>query len=229
MSQGMRPDRLHGIDMEQPARRVHDCGSFGDRLNDAGLVIGEHQRNQRRGDFATACGQRREIEPAIRVDRQSPRSRRAETGRRPAPRRVRSPRAKAAARGRFSSQSSIAGVSASILASVPLEVKNTSPGRAPTSAATCSRARSITRRAARPSACTEDGLPGAPKRIGKRRLRLLAQRRGGVPVEIAALWHSVPPVRWFGSAVFKVPTLSVLPVPGARSRRDACFLSPGLC
>ncbi len=66
---------------------------------------------------------------------------------------------KSRSRGRFSSAVSMAGVSASILASVPLEVKNTSAGRAATSAATCSRACSIRRRAARPSAWTEEGLP----------------------------------------------------------------------
>jgi len=62
--------------------------------------------------------------------------------------------------GRRSSAVWIAGVSANIFASVPPEVKTTSPGRAATSAAISSRASSTSRRAARPSACTEDGLPG---------------------------------------------------------------------
>ena len=46
---------------------------------------------------------------------------------------------------------SIAGESASVLASVPPEVKTTLRASAPTSAATCSRACSISRRAKRPS------------------------------------------------------------------------------
>ena len=54
---------------------------------------------------------------------------------------------------------SVSGDSASMLASVPPEVKTTLRGSAPTSAATCSRASSIRRRAARPSAWTEEGLP----------------------------------------------------------------------
>jgi hypothetical protein len=65
-------------------------------------------------------------------------------------------------RGRFSVAVSIAGESASIFASVQLDVKKTSAARAATSAATSSRARSIKRRAARPSACTEEGLPATP-------------------------------------------------------------------
>ena len=43
----MRPGRLHGIDVEQAARRMDDRGGLRDRLHDAGLVIGEHERNQR--------------------------------------------------------------------------------------------------------------------------------------------------------------------------------------
>ena len=46
-----------------------------------------------------------------------------------------------------------------MLASVPPEVNTTLRGSAATSAATFSRASSIRRRAARPSAWTEDGLP----------------------------------------------------------------------
>ena len=52
-----------------------------------------------------------------------------------------------------------AGASANVLASVPPEVNTTLRGCAPTSAATCSRASSISRCAARPSPWTEDGLP----------------------------------------------------------------------
>ena len=53
----------------------------------------------------------------------------------------------------------VEGESASMLASVPPEVNTTLRGSAPTSAATSPRASSTRRRAARPSAWTDDGLP----------------------------------------------------------------------
>jgi hypothetical protein len=55
----------------------------------------------------------------------------------------------------------VKGESASMLASVPPEVNTTLRGSAATSAATSPRASSTRRRAARPSAWTEDGLPTA--------------------------------------------------------------------
>ena len=51
-------------------------------------------------------------------------------------------------------------------ASVPLEVKTTSRGRAPNSEATCSRASSIATRVARPSACSRAGSPRCSVRNG---------------------------------------------------------------
>ena len=60
---------------------------------------------------------------------------------------------------RFSPAVSIAGVSASMLASVAPLVKVTFFASAPTSCATCPRAVSISPRAARPSACTDDAFP----------------------------------------------------------------------
>jgi len=52
-----------------------------------------------------------------------------------------------------------APVRARLLASVPPLVNTTCAGRAPTSAATCSRAVSSSARAARPKPCTDDGFP----------------------------------------------------------------------
>ena len=52
------------------------------------------------------------------------------------------------------------GVSASALASVPPDVKTTLRDSAPTAPATALRASSTKRRARRPSAWTEEGLPG---------------------------------------------------------------------
>ena len=75
---------------------------------------------------ATASRQRREVDAPVGVDRESLRSLRAETGRRRAPRHARSPTSAADRAAAFSRAVSIAGVSASMLASVPLEVKNTS-------------------------------------------------------------------------------------------------------
>jgi hypothetical protein len=51
---------------------------------------------------------------------------------------------------------------ARLSASVPPEVKITSAGLAPTSVAMSSRESSTTRRAARPEACSDDGLPVTP-------------------------------------------------------------------
>ncbi len=50
-------------------------------------------------------------------------------------------------------------LTARLSASVPPAVKTTSLGRAPSAAATDSRASSTVRRAARPAACSDDGLP----------------------------------------------------------------------
>src|SRR4051812_42386097 len=38
---------LHGVDMKDAAGFVDDFGDLGDRLDDAGLVIGEHHRDER--------------------------------------------------------------------------------------------------------------------------------------------------------------------------------------
>ncbi len=46
---------------------------------------------------------------------------------------------------------------------MPPEVKITSAGRAPSRAAICSRDSSTTRRAARPEACNDEGLPAVPQ------------------------------------------------------------------
>ena len=78
-----------------------------------------------------------------------------------------------------------------MLASVPPEVNTTLRGSAPTSAATCSRASSISRRAARPSAWTEDGLPDDVERGHGGSARLRPQRSGCVPVEIDSIGHGL--------------------------------------
>src|SRR5262252_6161436 len=61
---------LDCIDMQKTAYAVHDCRSLGDRLNDTGLVIGEHQGNERSRRFRDGRSQRRQIETAIGTDRQ---------------------------------------------------------------------------------------------------------------------------------------------------------------
>ena len=58
MSQSMRPGALHRIDVQQPARGVHDLGDLGDGLDHAGLVVGEHDRNQRTLGPRKGCSQR---------------------------------------------------------------------------------------------------------------------------------------------------------------------------
>ena len=54
-------------------------------------------------------------------------------------------------------------LTARLSASVPPPVKTTSLGRAPSAAASVSRASSTSRRAARPEACSDDGLPTMPR------------------------------------------------------------------
>ena len=130
ISQAMRPAACTASTCNKAAGRMHDGRRFGDRLNHAGLVVGEHERNQRP---ATARPQRasasaaRSTRPSA-VDRQYPRS----------PRRGKRPPARtegcsiadmsSRSRGRFSRAVSIAGVSASTFASVPPEVKITFAG-----------------------------------------------------------------------------------------------------
>ena len=140
---------LHRVDMQEAAGRMHDRRRLRDRLDHAGLVVGEHQRDQRPRAAGQACA------PALR-DR---RRRRPSPGF-PRPRQiVRRSRTDGCSIAETSSVSPSAGDSASMLASVPPEVNTTSRALAPTSAATCSRAVSTRRRAARPAAWTDDGLP----------------------------------------------------------------------
>ena len=54
--------RLDRVDMQQPACFMHDVSDFADRLKRAGLVIGQHDRDQRRrpiGKQASADGRDR--------------------------------------------------------------------------------------------------------------------------------------------------------------------------
>ena len=134
--------------------------------------------------------QRGKVDPPVGVDRNLLDRVRRKAPARAAPTDARSPRP-AADRAAVSPAVRSPATSASMLASVPPEVKTTSRGSAPTSAATCSRACSIRRRAARPSACTEDGLPTTSSAAAWRGARLRPQRRGGIPVEIDALGHGL--------------------------------------
>ncbi len=43
---GNSPETLNRIDVQEPARLVHQAGNLGDRLNNPGFVIGQHERNQ---------------------------------------------------------------------------------------------------------------------------------------------------------------------------------------
>jgi hypothetical protein len=62
-------------------------------------------------------------------------------------------------RGSASRRAQNSPFSARLSDSVPPEVKTTSPGRALSAAAIASRDSSTTRRAARPAACSDEGLP----------------------------------------------------------------------
>ena len=77
-----------------------------------------------------------------------------------------------------------------LTASVPLAVNTTSRGRAPNSAATCSRASSTATRVTRPSACRRAGSPWCSREEREHRLeRGGPQRRGRRVVEVRACGH----------------------------------------
>ena len=116
----MRPGRLHRIDMQEAAGRVDERCRIRDRLDHAGLVVGEHQRNQRHaGRPAEQALQRREIDDARRRSTGMSSSRRPK---RPPARTDGCSIADDQQRRRPHRQD----VSASMLASVPPEVKTTS-------------------------------------------------------------------------------------------------------
>ena len=65
ISQAMRPGALHRVDMQQAARRMHDVGNLRDRLDNAGLVVGEHHRNQRPLGSRNARRERMQIDDPV--------------------------------------------------------------------------------------------------------------------------------------------------------------------
>ena len=153
-----------------PCRRAAATTSR-DRLEDAGLVVGEHHRDQRRPDRLEQLGQpSRSITPC------------RSTGIRSA--------SGAAARTESCSiaETSLAPLTlcnAWLFASVPPLVNTTASGGAPTSAATDSRASLEQPAGARPARWTEEGLPVLAERRGHRRGDLGPHRRRRIVVEIA--------------------------------------------
>ena len=192
--------RLHGIDMEQTARRMNDRRGFRHRLNDAGFVVGEHQRNQRPRRFGNGFGERRQIEPTLRIDRQF----------------LDCLAGKASARAhrdvldgreqKFRSRKLVAG---------DLDCRRqrqhigfgAARGKKHVTGACPDQCRDLFARlldqTPRGAALGvhRGRIAGDRKRLGKGRPGLIAQRRRGVPIEIAALRHA----------------------------GYACFLAPGLC
>ena len=187
---GDAPGRLHRIDMQQPAGGVHDRGGLRDRLHHAGLVVGEHDRDQRPRCFgqSIAPSAARSTRPSASTAMSATASR----GNRPP---VRTEECSIAeirsfSRGRRSSAVWIAGVSASMLASVPLEVKKTSPG-ARRDQRRHLLARLFDEPPRRPPLGMHRGrIAGNRKRLAQRLGGLRPQRRRGVPIEIAALDHA---------------------------------------
>ena len=151
--------RLHGIDMQQTAVAMHDLGRLATGwITPVSLLaaISETSARSRKG-FQPPL-QCRKIDDAVRINRNLPRC----AARKPPARqhrRMLDRRDQQPVERPLVGTAWIEGESASAFASVPPEVKMTLRGSAPTSAATSPRACSISRRAARPSPCTEDGLP----------------------------------------------------------------------
>ena len=172
---------------------MHELGGLRDRLDHAGLVVGEHERDQRPRTPARASAlkpplERRQIDDPSSVTGSSSTCSRskapARQHRRMLDRRDQQP----VARRPAGSPTAMASAPAYWPRSPP-EVKVTQRGSPPTRAATLSRASSIDWRAARPSACTEEGLPASVERGQHRRPRLRAQRRRRIPVEIDPRHH----------------------------------------
>jgi hypothetical protein len=62
-------DGLGGVGVEQNPVLVGDAGEFGDGLQGAGLVVGQHDRYQH-GAVGDRGGERRRLDPALDVDGQ---------------------------------------------------------------------------------------------------------------------------------------------------------------
>ena len=153
------PGPLDRIDVQQALGRMDDPRCVGYGLDSTRFVVGQHDRYECTSasarDRPHAPGQRTKVDPTVRPHLDEP----IRSGANRPPLRgywdVRSP-TPATNRSRFPP---VQGRARSIFASVPPEVKTTQPGSTPTNCATSDRARSIQRRAARPSAWTEDAFP----------------------------------------------------------------------
>ena len=175
-------------------RRVHDLRDLSDRLNDAGFVIGKHHRNQRPRGLLQRDVERHEIDHAVAGDRERLDALVGKTAAGCEPKdarlRIRTDRS----RGSLRPATSNAGVRASMLASVAPLVNVTFFGigadqmgdllarllhQATDGAALGVHGGSI-------SGQSQGAAHGGP--------RLLAQRGGGIPVEIRALGHDFSPV-----------------------------------
>ena len=84
-------------------------------------------------------------------------------------------------RGSSASRAQWMPLTARLSASVPPEVNTTSPGRQPSACAIVSRDSSTTRRACRPEACSELGLPTS------RRCAVIASTAAGT-IGVVAAW-----------------------------------------
>ena len=163
---------------------MDDVSDLANRLNNSGLVIGEHHRNQRRrADRSAACSASRSTMPGF--GHRNPRDLFRPQSVRPAPPTdARSPIPAAGRKPPGPRPADQPGDSARALASVPPEVKTTSAGSAPTSARDLP-ARLLDR-PARGAAFGMDGgrVPGKFQGRQHGGARLRPQRRGGIPVEI---------------------------------------------
>ena len=68
ISRGNAAGRLHGIDMQQAARRMDDRGRLRDRLHHAGLVVGKHERDERPNRPGHRIRKRSEVDASIGID-----------------------------------------------------------------------------------------------------------------------------------------------------------------
>ena len=178
------PGHLHRVAEEKTARGVNQRRRLGDRLDDARLVVRPLQRHEHASRAAARGLEPVEID-AVRPAATAPTS--AAGNRWPVSTQACSPaETMSRSSGLALRPPPNSGLSAAFAASVPPDVKVTQRALTPASRATSLLASSTMRRAARPSAWTDEGLPVVS--IAERGLaRIRTQRRGCVVVEIGAV------------------------------------------
>ena len=223
---GNAAGRLHGIDMQQAARRMDDRGRLRDRLHHAGLVVGKHERDERPYRAGDGSRERGQVDPPFGIDGNFP---------------DHLPREAAAGADRGMLDCGDKEDFARPLLAGGLDSRRQGEHvrlGAAGGEEHVGRARRDQRRHLLPRGFDQTPrraplgmhrgrVAGDRQRIHKGPARLRPQRRRGVPIEINALGHGrclvrASPQAHPGVTVAAGSTRQAHP-------REACFLSPALC